>query len=320
MPRFCSSPVFGRGLAGCLPLLSSARAARHSSRGKGSTLLSLALLLCYGPCSLAAAQLKAGPRAQPHPGYLGVSLLDVDADAAARLHLKDTHGAQILTIDQDAPAASAGLRPRDVILELNGQRIENVDALRHRLHDTPTGSTVSLRIARDAGEQSLSVQLGDEAEIAQRAWEQHFNAPGMGPDDAGAANAGTLPSTQAAPASSFLPPSGSRGPGSSFLGVFSINAFYTGAEIDPLSSQLADFFGVHDGAGLLVRSVNDNSPAAAAGLKAGDVILRVNNRPVVSRVDWEKQLHANRGRAVQLAFMRNRHEQSTSLTAGKPRK
>jgi S1-C subfamily serine protease len=242
-----------------------------------------------------------------------VTLLDLDGDTAAHLHLKDTHGALIVSIDRDAPAAAAGLRARDVIVELSGQRIDNVDALRRKLHDTVPGTTITLRFSRDGVEQALTVQLGDQAEIAERAWTTHFSDQSP---DGGDASAPPAPVTTD---NAFVAPKGG-GPGSSFLGRFSINSFYTGAEVDPLSTQLADYFGVHDGAGLLVRSVNENSPAWAAGLKAGDVILRVNNRPVVSREDWTKQLHANRGRSMQLAIMRNHHEQTMAMTAGTSKK
>jgi serine protease Do len=267
-------------------------------------------LLCLLVPGLAGAQAHGQGRAHQdqQPGYLGVSLLDLDADAVARLHLKDTHGAMIVTIDRDAPAASAGLRARDVIVEVSGQRIDNVDALRRKLKETSAGSTITLRISREGVEQAVTVQLGDQAAIAARAWEQHFSAPGLGADGGDAA-------APAAADTSFVAPRG-HGAGSSFLGRFSLNTSYTGAEVDPLSTQLADYFGVHDGAGLLVRSVNENSPASAAGLKAGDVILRVNDRLVVSREDWTKQLHANRGRSVQLSVMRNRREQTMAMMAG----
>jgi S1-C subfamily serine protease len=237
--------------------------------------------------------------------------------------MKDPHGALIVSIDRDAPASSAGLRARDVIVELSGQRIDSVEAVRRRLRDTPAGSTINLRISRDGVEQAIQVQLGDQAEIAARAWEQHFNAAGLG-SGLGSTPGSSTPADPAGPVAappetSFVPPRG-RVQGSSFLGHFSVNAFYTGAELDPLSTQLADFFGVHDGAGLLVRTVNENSPASAAGLKAGDVILRVNSQPVVSLEDWTKQLHANRGRPMQLSVMRNHHEQVMSMTAGSGKK
>ncbi|HEY0785005.1 MAG TPA: PDZ domain-containing protein [Acidobacteriaceae bacterium] len=252
------------------------------------------------------------PHPGPQPGYLGVSLADLDPQTASQLRLKDAHGSLILSIDRDAPAASSGLRPRDVILEMDGQRIADTEQLRHKLHERTAGMAITVRISRDGSEQIVSIQLGDQALIAERAWEQHFNTRGS--DQLNVADTPGVGTAAPAPAASFVAPSGHTR-GSGFLGVFSVNALYTGAELDPLSTQLAEYFGVHDGAGLLVRSVNDNSPASAAGLKAGDVILRVNNQAVVSRVDWTKQLHANRGHAIQLSVMRNRHEQLLTLAA-----
>ncbi len=280
------------------------------------------LLLLLVPCAVARSLQAhtAQPAAHPHdpqPGYLGVSLLDLDQETATRLHLKDMHGALIFSVDRDAPAASAGLRARDVILDAGGQRIDNADALRRKLRETTPGNTITLRINRDGAELAVSVQLGNEAEIAELAWEKHFSAAGVAAGSG--ADTDDQPAPAPAPDTTYAAASGG-GPGSTFLGHFAFNPLYTGAEIDPLSTQLADFFGVHDGAGLLVRSVNENSPASLAGLRAGDVILRVNNRAVVSREDWTKQLHANRGRTVQLAVMRNRHEQTMVMTAGRGKK
>jgi S1-C subfamily serine protease len=257
------------------------------------------------------------PKPEAHPGYLGISILDLNGDQASQLHLKDTRGALILTIDRDAPAASAGLRARDVILELDGHHVDNVDQLRHRLGEAKAGTTIKLRISRDGVQQTISVQLGDEEEIARKAWEEHVEPASL------AANGAPTPleplATTTTNTSTFVPPK-EHTAGSSFLGVFSMNALYTGAELDPLSTQLAYFFGIHDGAGLLVRTVDQNSPAAAAGLQAGDVILRVNSQPVVSRVDWIKQLRANRGRSMQLVVMRNHREQTTTLVSGPAKK
>ena len=61
--------------------------------------------------------------------------------------------------------------------------------------------------------------------------------------------------------------------------------------VESLSPQLSDFFGVPRGRGVLVRSVEGGSPAAAAGLKAGDVILKVNNEDVHDMSDWQRGMH-----------------------------
>ena len=246
-----------------------------------------------------------------------MSLVDLDPETATRLHLKDTHGALVASIDRDAPAAAAGLRPHDVIVEASGHKVDSVEALRRRLRGTTAGTTLLLRISREGAEQSIPVRLGDESEIEERAWNQHFHTPEAGST---AADPGTdtpepgrVPG--AGPSAAFAPPTGNPGHVAGFLGRFSLNSLYTGADFDPLSTQLADYFGVHDGTGLLVRTVNENSPAWQAGLRAGDVVLRVNSQPVVSREDWTKQIRANRGRPVQLSVMRNRREQTLAMSA-----
>jgi serine protease Do len=77
---------------------------------------------------------------------------------------------------------------------------------------------------------------------------------------------------------------------------------------------------VHDGIGLLVHRVEDNSPGAAAGLKAGDVITKVNGRGVATTSQWMKSLHENRGKTVQLTVVRNRQEQMLNMVAGEAKK
>jgi hypothetical protein len=236
--------------------------------------------------------------------YLGVNIRDIDNDRAAELKLKDVRGAEITTVDHDAPANKAGLKVHDVVLEMNGQRVEGAEQLRRMLRETPPGHTVNFVISRDGQQQNISVQLGDRAKVEANAWSQHFTVPD--PGEPPMANGLVGPST--------------RGPGNGFFGVFTTSGLYIGADVDVLSTQLANYFGVSDGTGLLVKSVDENSPAATAGLKAGDVITKVNNENMASRSDWMKALHNNRGKQVQLTVMRDRKEQKLSLQAGEPKK
>src|ERR1700744_5821241 len=92
-------------------------------------------------------------------GYMGVLVEDVDADAATKLKLKDTRGAVVSLIDHDAPAAQAGVRVNDVVLQVNGQAVENAEQFGRMLHGVPAGASVSLAISREGALQTMTVQL-----------------------------------------------------------------------------------------------------------------------------------------------------------------
>jgi serine protease Do len=211
-------------------------------------------------------------------------------------------------VDHDAPAGKSGLlKVHDVILELDGQTFDNVDQLRRRLRDMPSGRTINLLISRDGNPVTITVQLCDRAVLEQQAWSQHYSVP----EPARAAPTG-------GGQSSFL---GSRAPAA--VGFFDIaipKGSYVGAELNPVQKQLADYFGVRSGTGLLVESVDYQSPAGRAGLKAGDVVVKVESQQMTSRNDWFKAIRNHRGQPVQVTVMRNKQEQVLTMSAGKPKK
>ncbi|HET7347520.1 MAG TPA: PDZ domain-containing protein [Acidobacteriaceae bacterium] len=231
------------------------------------------------------------------PGYLGVGTRDIDNDRASKLKLKSARGVEIVTMDHDAPAAKAGLRVHDVILRMNDQPIEGQAQLGRLLRETPPGRTVSFLISRDGQEQSLNVTLCDRSTLEADAWSQHIPVE---PDDDDPISL----------------PNSSSGVGSSFLSALGMNSGYTGLELDMLGPQLADYFGIHDGQGLLVKRVDDNSPGSVAGLRAGDVITRVNGKTMATTSQWMRAIHANRGKPVQLTVIRDHKENVVTMTAG----
>ena len=233
-------------------------------------------------------------------GYLGIEMRDIDNDRATALKLKDATGAEVVVVDHDAPAGKVGLRVHDVILQMNGQQVQGVEQLRRMLRETPPGRNITLLISRDGQQQTINVQLADRAKIEQDAWTQLHTVPD--PDDNDSSFA-------------LVAPSG-HGPGSGFFGALTFGSPSLGVELDPLGSQLADYFGVKDGQGLLVKRVAENSPASTAGLKAGDVITKVNGEAIPTLNSWAKTIHANRGKQVQVTIVRNHKEQILSLQAG----
>jgi S1-C subfamily serine protease len=233
---------------------------------------------------------------QNSQGYLGIVCADVTNDRASTLKLKQAAGAEVLNVDRDAPAGKAGLRPHDVILQMNGQNIAGEEMLRRMLRETPAGRTVTLLISRDGQQQTMSVQLANRALLEQDAWSQPMIIPAPEDDDTYVLEG----------------PSG-HSFGSGFFGVLSLGSPSVGVELDPLGSQLADYFGVKDGLGLLVKRVADDSPASHAGLKAGDVITKANGQKMATLDEWMKMLHASRGKAIPLTLIRNRKEQTLVL-------
>jgi serine protease Do len=232
-------------------------------------------------------------------GYLGVGIHDVDNQRAAVLKLKDPRGAEITSIDKDAPAFKSGLRIHDVVVQMNGQRVEGIEQFRRMLHEAPPGRTITLVAIRDGQPQNFSVQLADRTQLATQI------IVDLETDPPPALNADE-------PQPTIVLPGGGHSNG--FFGSLTRNRYYVGVDIQPLPTGLADYFGARNG--VLVGNVFSNSPASAAGLKPADVIQKVNGQPIVTLSDWEKAIHANRGKRVQVTIIRDRKEQTLSMIAG----
>jgi serine protease Do len=224
--------------------------------------------------------------------YLGVGVVEVDSDRAKVLHLKEERGVEVKNVDEDSPASKAGLKEGDVILDYNGQRVEGITQFVRMVVETPAGRKVSLGIFRNGALQVLS------ATIAARASQNFsFALPAM---------AEVGPIAPAPPVMEFtMPdiPSGVMGWQNSSLG-------YVG---EPVDGQLAEYFGVKEG--VLVRSVTRNSPAEKSGLKAGDVITKVDGNSVKSPREITTIMRRARERkTLSLGIVRNKHDVTLEIT------
>jgi hypothetical protein len=84
-----------------------------------------------------------------------------------------------------------------------------------------------------------------------------------------------------------------------------------GALVEPLTSQMAEYLGVANG--LMVKQVAHKSEAAAAGLRAFDVILKVGPDAITNLAGWDRALRANQGKPVQVTILRDRKQQTLTL-------
>ena len=90
-----------------------------------------------------------------------------------------------------------------------------------------------------------------------------------------------------------------------------------GISAESLTDQLAEYFGVKEGRGVLVAQVNENSVASKAGLKAGDVIVAIDNEKIDNVNTFVNTLRKKEEGSVALKIIRNRVEQTITVTLEK---
>ena len=232
-------------------------------------------------------------------------------DQLGALKLKEARGAEITNLDHDGPACKAGMRMHDVILQMNGQVVESEEQLRRMLKDMPVGRSVSFVISRDGQTQTMTMTDGGSQDCGAAGVGAALYRAGSGAFGccAGEQLFWILGSQRTAAAPEGT--SGSAGDRDDLL-----SSSFTGAKLEVMGPQLAEFFGALDGAGLLVRSVDGNSPAEEAGMKAGDVVVKINSIPVANGTDWTKTVHDNKGKPVPVVVLRDKREQTLTLDAG----
>jgi serine protease Do len=228
--------------------------------------------------------------------YLGVDISEVTPDRVGALKLKEEQGVEVLMVDQDSPAGKAGLKEHDVILTLNGAEVESGAQLRRIIHETPPGRTISLGISRDGQSQTIKAQLADRRKAL--AWKSGDKED---------------------PGFPVVPPIPPVPPIPNFADIEMPNVIVvhssvrSGLMVENLTPQLGEFLGAKGGKGVLVRSVEKGSIAARAGLRAGDVIVRVNREPVTDIGDFSRALRSHTTGSASVGVIREKHEQTISL-------
>ncbi|MGA9771178.1 MAG: trypsin-like peptidase domain-containing protein [Blastocatellia bacterium] len=115
-------------------------------------------------------------------GYLGVILRPVTPALARAIGYEGTEGAQVQDVSkEDSPAAKAGLRSGDVIVEFEGKQVKTPGQLTELVADTPVGRPAQLKYVRDGRTQSTTVNLGERPDLTEAQEEK----PGADDDENG---------------------------------------------------------------------------------------------------------------------------------------
>jgi serine protease Do len=229
-------------------------------------------------------------------GWLGVEIGEVTPEKAKDLKLSATRGVIVSDVEPDSPAAKSGLKENDVILQYDGQTVEGTVQFRRLVRETPPGRAVDLVISRDGRTQNLSVELADRNAFYEKQMQGRMRDFGK-------------PFALATPNLNFNLPDmffmDSRTP------LLGINA-------EDLTGQLGSYFGAPDDSGVLVREVRAGTPAEKAGLKAGDVIIKVDDKPVKSLSELREQLRDKSDqKTVKLGVLRKGSELNVPVEIAK---
>jgi serine protease Do len=194
-------------------------------------------------------------------GYLGVTLQAITPELAEAFQLDTTSGALVGGVQPGTPAAKSGMQDGDVIIEFNGKKVTDWAHLRIMVAQTPPKTAVKFKALRDGKEKTFDVTL---AEL---------------PEDL-SVRQGEDPSSDVAEASS---PS------------------LDGVEVAELDGQIRRQYNIPTRIrGALVTTVDDDSKAAEAGLRPGDVIVEINRRPVRTADDAVELTRAVKGKNILL--------------------
>jgi serine protease Do len=225
--------------------------------------------------------------------FLGVQAEDVTKENMGRYNMREVRGVGVTEVVKDSPAEKAGLRKDDVILSFNGEAVTSTRKLSRLVSESSADQNVRLMISRGGSEQEVSATLAKRENIFNGKWNEELKQK--------------MEKMQ----KDF--PKMKDGDGNF---VFSWGAHRRiGVSTEPLSKQLAEYFGVSEG--ILITSVVENSPAAKAGLKAGDVITAVDGEKVDSPGDVTRAINKKEDGSITLTVVRDRSSRSVTVTPEK---
>lgn len=269
--------------------------------------------------------------------YLGVSLRDLSTEDVSRLGLRGEYGALVESVSDESPAAEAGLQGGDVIAAWNGERVESVAMLSRLVRETPPGRVVSLGVFRDGSQQTISVELGERsgaaralayrigpevrermAEMRERLRESREKM-GLSEEEMlkvrekmEEARERMLECIVEVEAQEEAEGGERR------IVIVRGGRGRLGVRLQDLTAQLGDYFGVEGGEGALVTSVTEGSPAAAGGIRAGDVIVAVGDATVEGPGDVARALRGAEAGPAEVTVMRDGQRRSITVTLEEP--
>lgn len=198
-------------------------------------------------------------------GQLGINIQNVTDELAKSLDLEARSGVIVSNVRTGSAAEKAGIKRNDLIVAINGEKIEDSNVLRNKVASSLPGSEIKITVQREGKQIELTATL-DEAKLDG----ERLPGPGGNEDGPGPQNQGGK----------------------------------LGLSLEPVSPAAAKQLGLDGTEGVVVTDVDQDGPAAESGIARGDVILEINRKPVSSVADVRAALDGAGDRSVVLLVNR----------------
>jgi C-terminal processing protease CtpA/Prc len=252
-----------------------------------------------------------------------------------RFNLRDVRGVGVSRVVQDSPAGRAGLRENDVILRFDGEVVSSIRKLNRLIDEVPPEHTARLSISRNGSEQEINVKLGNRQNFPgiyrgemftpeqSREWQQRGDEMRRHGDElrrqsdemrrrgeemAKREGEMRLRGDQMRKQTEEM----LRGNPNLFTMNFGASR-RIGVSTSRLTKQLAEYFGVDEERGVLVSSVAENSPAARAGIRAGDVITEVDGERISQSNDISRAINRKKDGEINITIVRDKKRRTIRL-------
>jgi membrane-associated protease RseP (regulator of RpoE activity) len=233
----------------------------------------------------AFAQAPEKPKKQKQSGWIGVMIVNIVEESSDKETPTTEKGARVESVVKKSPADSAGITKDDVIIAFGGTAIEEIEDLTNAVSSMSPGTKTTVTVMRSGEKKTLDIVVG-----SMKSNRMKIVSPGIG----------CMP----------MPP---------MVGEHRVQVIMQrgtlGMEVRELTEQLAEYFGAPNGEGVLVENVEKESPAAKAGFKAGDVIVRAGKKTVDEVEDIRKALRKQEeGNKLDFEVMRKGSKKILTVT------
>ena len=239
--------------------------------------------------------------------WLGVSIRDLSKATAAEMRLPDENGVLVSRVEKDSPADKAGLQPNDVVVRFNGIEVLTVRQLTRMIQELLPNRRVDLGIIRGSIKKSFNVVLAERPGPSTPAMIGGDNHALHGLDTEPLRDHLQQLSDRFRDWNSPLT-----------MDWFGPSHFTIGINLESLTPQLGEYFGISEGHGALIVSVREESLAEKAGMKAGDVITTIDSKQVNSPIDVIRLVGAKESGDLDIRVLRNHEPKSFKVHIEKP--